>query len=53
MFYVKAFLFKFVFVNLPHCDGQKRVNTAEPHDNLYMTVSRHTGLPVNKDFIQI
>ena len=41
MFYVnKAFLFKFVFVNLPHCDGQKRVNTAESHDNLYMTVSR-------------
>ena len=25
MFYVnKAFLFKFVFVNLPHCDGQKK-----------------------------
>ena len=28
--------------------GQKRVTTPEPQYNLYMAVSRHTGLPYKK-----
>ena len=35
--YLQALVFKLMFINLPHCDGLKRLNTAEPQYHfLYM-----------------
>ena len=28
--YLQALVFKLMFLNLPHCDGLKRLNRAEP-----------------------
>ena len=34
--YLQAWVFKFIFLNLPHCDGLKRLNTAEPQYHFYI-----------------
>ena len=33
---LQALIFKFMFLNLPHCDGLKMLNTAEPQYNFYI-----------------
>ena len=34
--YLPALVFTFMFLNLPHCDGLKRLNTTEPQYHLYI-----------------
>ena len=34
--YLQALIFKFMFLNLPHCDGLKKLNTAEPQYHFYI-----------------
>ena len=34
--YLQALIFKFMFLNLPHCDGLKMLNTAEPQYHFYI-----------------
>ena len=34
--YLQALELKFMFLNLPHCDGLKRLNTAEPQYHFYI-----------------
>ena len=35
--YLQALVFKFMFLNLPHCDGLKRLNTVEPQYHFYIS----------------
>ena len=34
--HLQALIFKFMFLNLPHCDGLKMLNTAEPQYHFYI-----------------
>ena len=34
--YLQALIFKFMFLNVPHCDGLKMLNTAEPQYHFYI-----------------
>ena len=47
--YLQALIFKFMFLNLPHCDDLKMVNTAEPQYHFIYVVSRDIGFPDKKN----